>query len=260
MGRDLKTIRDFTTGVVRERRKEAAQKHGDSKASGRQNILELLMDAKTHDDGTYNDDELADHVLNFIIAGRDTTAQALSWTMFHLHQNPKIMEKLVAEIDDALGTSHTPTYEQVKSLAYANAVFHEAIRLCPSVPKALKTAVSDDVWPDGTNVPAGTSVVTATWCMARNKKIWGPDAAIFRPERWIEIPVRSQFEYPAFNAGPRVCLGKAFAELEGVFVLVSILKQYKLKVVNPEKVTYLNSLTLPIKGGLSCILTKRSAP
>ncbi len=93
--------------------------------------------------------------------------------------------------------------------------------------------------------------------MARLEDIWGPDAAVYRPERWLDEAKRpTAYENPAFHCGPRQCLGKAFAELEAVYILVCLLKRYTIKVKDLSKVQYENSVTLPIKNGLGCYITR----
>ncbi|KAL2920132.1 hypothetical protein HK105_200198 [Polyrhizophydium stewartii] len=252
---DRKLIRSFGQSIISQRRAEPEEIR-----SKRSDLLTLLMSMTIDDAGRkYTDDELCDHVLNFIIAGRDTTAQALSWTFYRLSLNPEARQKLVAEIDATLGDATYPTYEQVKGMKYANAVFSEALRLSPSVPKNGKTAVNDCVLPDGTPIPAGAQVGWYTYGMARNPAVWGPDAEEFRPERWLNERIRTQYENMSFNAGPRICLGKALAELEGVFVLVSILRLFDVEAVDPKAVTYKNTLTLPIKGELECRVVQRRA-
>jgi cytochrome P450 len=143
--KDLATVRDFGAKIVKERRLEKGSVE-------RFDILSLFLDAKDINGNLFSDKALAEHVLNFIIAGRDTTAQALSWTVYYLHQNPKAKKKLFAEICATLPRGETPTYDQIKNMKYANAVFHEALRLSPSVPKNSKTALYDDMLPDGYSI------------------------------------------------------------------------------------------------------------
>lgn len=250
--KDLKTLRDFCGKIVKQRRCEPAEAQKD-----KFDILSLFMKVKDPEGNFFDDKALTEHVLNFIIAGRDTTAQALSWTFFYLSQNPAALKKLQDEIQETLGNNSKPTYEQIKGMKYANAVFLEALRLSPSVPKNAKSVVEDDMLPDGisniklgTPLPAGSVVLYSTFIMARDTKIWGPDACEFNPDRWIGAKVPSPFEYVVFNAGPRICLGKAFAELEGVFAIVSLCKIFEISVVEPEKVHYGNSLTFPMRDGL----------
>ena len=94
--------------------------------------------------------------------------------------------------------------------------------------------------------------------MGRTENIWGLDCREYRPERWLEMEKQpSPFDYPVFHAGPRVCLGKSMAELEGLFVLVSVMRQFSFEIHNLHSVKYCQSLTLPMKGGLQVSVQKR---
>jgi len=244
---DLKTMNSFGEKLVRERRAESAEM-----LKSRSDLLSLFMNAKNEHGVPYTDKELTEHVMNFIIAGRDTTAQSLSWSFYYLFKNPKTLEKLVQEIDETLGDKEVPDYDEIRNMKYANAVFHEAIRLSPAVPFNSATALNDDVLPDGTPVPKGAVVGYSPLIMARSTVIWGEDAEEFVPERWIGTKVPSPFEYTPFKCGPRMCLGKAFAELEGVFVMVSVLRKFKYELTSLETVMPAMSLTMPMKHPLKC--------
>ncbi|KAJ3116569.1 Protein kinase alk2 [Phlyctochytrium bullatum] len=255
--RNVALIREFGRTWVRARRAEVADP--TAATDTRSDLLTLFMREET-EDAPLGEDRLVDYVLNFIIAGRDTTAQALSWTFLELLRNPGVMAELVEEIDGVLEDGReVPTYEEVKGMKLANAVFREALRLHPSVPKEMKQANRDDVLPDGTLVKKDMIVLWSPYAMGRCTDIWGPDASKFDPHRWLRMTHQpSPFDYPVFNAGPRVCLGKALAELEGVFVLVSTLRRFSFELaVDASKVTYSNSLTLPMQGGLPVRVTER---
>jgi cytochrome P450 len=139
--KDIKTVQDFCTKIVKQRRLE-------NNSRERFDLLSLFLDAKDINGNPFSDKELAEHVLNFIIAGRDTTAQALSWTVYYLHKNLEAVKKLVAEIKETLPNGESPSYDQIKKMKYTNAVFHDALRLAPSVPKNSKSVLKDDMLPD----------------------------------------------------------------------------------------------------------------
>ena len=126
------------------------------------------MAYKDEDGKMLTDDQLVDQVINFLIAGRDTTAQALSWTIYCLFKNPKCLKVLVDEVDEIMGDGEMPSYDQVKSMKYAKAVMLETLRLYPSVPKSEKMAVKDDILPDGTKIKAGTFFNWSAYC----KSFW----------------------------------------------------------------------------------------
>ncbi|TPX55746.1 hypothetical protein PhCBS80983_g05075 [Powellomyces hirtus] len=252
MTQNVHTVRSFARKIVSARR-------SDPNAHTYDDLLSLFMREDTTADSPDDDEHLVDVVLNFIIAGRDTTAQALSWTIWLLSRNPHAERALLEEIDAVLDAdSDLPSYDQIKLMKYAKAVFSEALRLYPSVPREAKFAVKDITLPDGTFVPAGSTVSWLPYVMGRCTDIWGEDAAAFKPERWLAMEtLPSPYVYPAFNGGPRLCLGKSMAELEGVFVLVVLVKRFKVTVVRPDTVKPGNSLTLPIKDGLSVKIERR---
>ncbi|KAJ3109799.1 Protein kinase alk2 [Phlyctochytrium planicorne] len=276
----VKIIREFGEGIVRDRRREIEENPEEVKKKN--DLLTLFM----KEGEELSNDTLVDYVLNFIIAGRDTTAQALSWTFFMLAHHPSVLATLRAEIDQVLGpydpnsTSRrdSPTYDEVKKeMPYANAVFHETLRLFPSVPKEMKQANRDDVLPDGTAVKEGTMLLWSPYAMGRSEAIWGPTASRYDPSRFLSQKQPSPFSYPVFNAGPRVCLGKNLAELEGVFVLTSVARLFDFELVDERDLKdgakfkasegdvnvfrgrYGNSLTLPMKDGLKVRVSERKA-
>ncbi|KAJ3308870.1 Protein kinase alk2 [Boothiomyces sp. JEL0838] len=246
--RDVEIVRSFGNKVVEDRKVNGNSNGND--------LLSLFMDHRNEDGTALSADELADHVINFILAGRDTTSQALSWTIYCLHQNPKVKAKLIEEIDQVLGDQLIPEYDQIKKMKYANAVFKETLRLYPSVPREGKIAVNDDTLPNGIRVPKGANLAFCPYAMGRSEKIW-QDAVQYKPERWLDGKNPSNYAYVAFMCGPRICLGKNLAELQGVFTLVALFKQFDFKVVDTSKVVQRMSLTLPMKNGLECVVSRR---
>lgn len=91
-------------------------------------LLTLFSNLKSNDGSPlFSDTELSEIVLNFVIAGRDTTAQALSWTFYNLAKNPSVKEELMNEIKNQLGNRNSPNFDDVKEMVYAKAVFHESV-------------------------------------------------------------------------------------------------------------------------------------
>jgi cytochrome P450 len=238
-------VRGVCANVIESRRKANAN------PEKKMDLIGLFMDLKDEKGNpSFSDKELVDLALNFLIAGRDTTAQALSWTFYCFAKNPKAQEKAIQEINQVLGDAEMPTYDQVKNLTYVKACFLETLRLYPSVPRNTKMAVEDDVLPDGTFVPKGTLVGWSSYSMGRNPLIWGSDAEEYRPERWLEMKNQpSPFQFPAFHAGPRSCLGKNMAELEGTFILACFLKRFKFVATDLSHVCNGSSITLGMDNG-----------
>lgn len=241
-------MRNFGRFVIARRRLDVNTEHSD--------LLQLFLDYRDENGKELDDENLVDQVINFIIAGRDTTAQTLSWLFFLLSQNPRVTEKVLEEANLLVGDGEI-TYEDVKSMEYAKAVFKETLRLYPPVARNSKQALADDILPNGARIAAGTQVGFCSYAMGRSKKIWDNPLA-FDPERWIGTAPPSAYKFPAFNAGPRICIGRVAAELQGVYVFVTLLRKYEIKVLNPEKVCQTCSLTLPMKYGMMCKLERKS--
>jgi cytochrome P450 len=200
---------------------------------------------------------MKDMVLNFLIAGRDTTAQGLSWCLYLLMGHPEVEQKMLDEIKEVCGDEEL-TYDQMGRLKYVQAVVDEALRLYPSVPADSKVSVADDTLPDGTFVPAGCVIQFNPYSMGRSKKLWGEDAELFRPERWIGAEMPSAFTYTVFNAGPRECLGKRLAWVEMKAILVGILRTVKLTLAVPrDEILPDVQLIIGMSSGLPCKVEAR---
>ncbi|KAI8358585.1 cytochrome P450 [Mortierella sp. GBAus27b] len=249
-----KLIRDHSLELIQKRRREGYH-------ASKKDLLQLFMEVRDDDGKPLSDELLIDIILNFTIAGRDTTAQALSWMFYLLHRDVSdkdIIKNLTQEVDDVLGGGD-PTYDTYKRQKYAEACFHEALRIYPAVPRNLKLCVKDDVLPDGTRVYAGEWVTWSSYVMGRSERIWGPDAKEYKPSRWINSEKPSQGKFNSFHAGPRVCLGQQFATIEALAVIGMILQSFEISLVEPSKEPqYATSVTFPMLDGLKIRVARRS--
>ena len=227
--RHLKKVLDlFCQGVIQEKR-QAIQKD-DEDAAAQEDLLGLFLKYSKHADESVADEELRDVILNFMVAGRDTTAAGLSWTFYELSKRPDVVDKIVAEVNEVCGPpggSADWSFETVGKLAYTHCVAMEGLRLHPPVPFDSKFAVHSDTWPDGTHIPAGSMVNWIPLGMGRSELIWGPDAAEFKPERFLNATEPSAFRFSAFNAGPRMCLGKPLALMTMKLVMAHLLPRFQ---------------------------------
>jgi len=238
-------LREYSTKIVRELRNKLDGETGDS-------FVGLFLKAAEGQGMPTDDRFMADAVLNFLIAGRDTTAQATSWCMFLIAQNPEVQAKILQEAESVLDGAASLSYDQLSKLPYLDATIREALRLYPSVPMDVKLCLRDDTLPDGTFVPAGCSVAYFAYGMGRSRRIWGEDAKEFRPERWLSMAAPpDSYTYSAFHAGPRECLGKRLAMVEMKTLLFKVLRAFKLTLaVAPEEVKPDVQLTLGMSSGL----------
>ncbi|KAG6974119.1 hypothetical protein JG688_00003213 [Phytophthora aleatoria] len=201
-------------------------------------------------------------ILTFVFAGRDTTAECLTYSFYAIARHPRVQKRIVEELETAKPSTSTKfTFEDVKNMKYLEAVVYEAVRLYPALPYNVKNAVKDDYLPDGTFVPAGVDVVYSPWFMGRNGALWGDDPLEFRPERWLEMSKRpSAYEFPPFQAGPRICLGMNMAVLEAKLFLATTLHRFHVAIAPGEKLDrgYVLKSGLFMDGGLPLQLTPRS--
>lgn len=183
-------------------------------------------------------------------------------------RNPIKLEIIRNEVSSVLKTESSQNDSKVNMTAfrptlmpYVMAVFYEALRLYPPVPFEMKQCEQATTMPDSTFLPKNTILIWCTWAMNRSRLIWGDDADIFRPERWLEngnLISKTAFEYPVFNGGPRTCLGKKMAELVAVQVIATLVLKFDFKAADERERISKNSLTLPMEGGLPCYVRTRS--
>ncbi|VVA38065.1 PREDICTED: cytochrome P450 [Prunus dulcis] len=259
LSRSLVHIEEYLSDVIASRKLELLNQQKDG--NPHDDLLSRFMKKKEN----YSDTFLQHVALNFILAGRDTSSVALSWFFWLVTLNPIIEEKILHEIctvlietrgDDVVSWLEEPLeFEEIDRLIYLKAALSESLRLYPSVPEDSKHAVRDDILPDGTFVPAGSSVTYSIYATGRMKSTWGDDCLEFRPERWLSLDgkrfiMHDSNKYLAFNAGPRICLGKDLAYLQMKSVVASVLLRHRLTLVPGHKVEQKMSLTLFMKHGL----------
>lgn len=164
---------------------------------------------------------LRDQIMAILLAGRDTTAATLSWTIYELANYPAVYAKLRNEILSTVGESRAPTYADLKSMTYLTHTLNETLRLYPAVPYNLRAALEDTTLPGQPGQPdiavlKDDVVIYSTLAMQRREDLYPPvsekfaDPAIFSPDRWDHWTPKA-WHYVPFNGGPRICVGQNFA-------------------------------------------------
>ncbi|SGZ20464.1 BQ5605_C021g09279 [Microbotryum silenes-dioicae] len=268
----VRILDEFCYNLIDERTRAGRNTFtSEKKHDSQTDLLSLYMNIRDEQGKPMSRKQLRDAVLNLIIAGRDTTAQATSWTMIRLLRDPKWIESIRKEADEM---GHLE-YDTFKHLHMTNAVFMEGLRLSPSVPKNGWQAVKDDQLPNGGPfIRGGEYVHWGDYSMAREESIWGPDAKQFNPARWIDadgtVKKMSNYKAHMFNAGYRLCLGMELAKFEGCHLLTAILKKFDLefaegywentpKLDTEDMPKYLPSLTLHLANPLMVRATVRKS-
>lgn len=182
-----------------------------------------------------DEDEIFDEVRTFVPASHETTANALTWTMWLLHQHPEIRTRLQAEVDALPGLPEAADYGR---LAYTRAVVAEAMRLYPPIYVIGRRATAD-MTVDGWHIPAGSRLITSPWVTHRDPRWWGADVEDFRPARWLDEtgqfgldnPGHTRMAYFPFGIGPRICIGEQFAWMEAVLVVATLMRQWSPRIL-----------------------------
>ncbi|KAI3467321.1 hypothetical protein Pfo_023984 [Paulownia fortunei] len=288
LDQNIKTIDDFTYSVIKRRKAEIEESRGISKDEKiKHDILSRFIELSKDPDSNMTDKGLRDVVLNFVIAGRDTTATTLAWAIYMIMSHEDVEEKLYLELKNfeedraeeegvSLNKHHKEdqesfdqramqfagllSYDSLGKLYYLHAVITETLRLYPAVPQDPKGILKDDILPDGTKVKAGGMVTYVPYSMGRMEYNWGPDAASFKPERWLKDGIfqnASPFKFTAFQAGPRICLGKDSAYLQMKMALAILCRFYEFKLVPGHPVKYRMMTILSMANGLKLTVSKR---
>ncbi len=250
--RKLKNARtkldEIIYGFIGERRKSSEDK-GD--------LLSMLLLATDEDGSQMTDKQVRDECLTIFLAGHETTANALTWTWYLLSQHPEIEAKFHAEIDAVLG-NRTAVPEDYPNLKYTEQIFAESMRLYPPAWTVGRLADQDHEL-DGYKIAKGSLILTPMYVMHRDKRFWS-NADEFKPERWETQSIKEagqKFIYFPFGGGVRRCIGEQFAWMEGVLLLATLGKKWKLKLSPDQKIALQPLITLRPKYGMKMQIEKR---
>jgi cytochrome P450 len=191
-------------------------------------LLALLMEARDPETGRAMDDrDIADNLLTFMLAGHETTALALTWSLYLLSIHPAVEAEVRHEIAEVAGGGPLSP-DHLDRLALTRRVIQEAMRLYPPAPILARTAV-EDVPLGEVLIRRGTNVYVPIYALHRHKALWSePDR--FDPDRFLPeaAKARDRYAYLPFGAGPRICIGMSFALVEATAVLATILRDVRL--------------------------------
>ncbi|MFB6519808.1 cytochrome P450 [Streptomyces sp. NPDC056401] len=230
-------------GIIAERRSTAA-------GATDEDLLSLLAAASSVDDGEFDATELREQVLIFLLAGHETTATSLAFSLHLLARHPELQDRARAEITAVLG-DRTPGAADLDRLPYLTQVLKEAMRLYPAAPVLGRRSVAA-AEVDGHTIPAGADVIVAPWVTHRHPGYW-PDPERFDPDRFTPEAeaARPRYAWMPFGGGPRACIGQHFSMLESVIALAMLLRAYEFEAVDTE-VSVTAGITLRTTGPARC--------
>jgi cytochrome P450 len=223
--------------------------------------------------GRMTDLQLKDEVMTIFLAGHETTSNALTWSLYLLSQHPTVEDRLYDELQSVLGESESsssssisgisgsrlPTVEDIPKLVYTEKVFRESMRLYPPAWTIGRQAINDyEV--DKYVIPAGSIVLMSQYIMHHNQNYYS-DPDLFYPDRWtkeakLRIP---RFSYFPFGGGIRSCVGEPFAWQEGILLLATICKQWRMHHDPKHRVELKPLITLRPKYGMRMKLERRKS-
>lgn len=239
------------------------------KGNIRNNLLSTLLLARSQADekGTATKDkgnnrltekQVRDEVMTLFLAGHETTANALTWTFYLISQYPSVETLIVKELRSVLdGGKRPPTVEDISKFQYLRKVFTESLRLYPPVWAIGREAIVD-VTMGGYTIPVGSILVMSQYISHRDPRFF-PQPDAFIPDRWT-FKMKStlhKFAYFPFGGGPRICMGEPLAWMEGILLLVTILRYWKMEILSGHPVVPHPLITLRPKYGIKMIIRPR---
>lgn len=224
----------------------------------RQELIALLVNAKDEDGvyQAYQDWEVRDEAIVILIAGHETTANAMTWAFHHLARNPGASSRVREELTTVCG-DRAPTLEDYGRLEYLRAVCDETLRMSPPVFFMGRQALQDCTVGEYF-IPKGTLIQPATFVM-HHDPVFFPEPSVFRPERWLEESIKNvpKLAYIPFGGGSRVCIGEGFAKMELVLVLATLLQKWSPESFGDKEVVADAKMVYQPKGGLPMRLRRR---
>ncbi|MBL7777201.1 MAG: cytochrome P450 [Chitinophagales bacterium] len=235
--------------IINQRRNEGVSKD---------DLLSMLLDARDEDTGEAMDNkQLRDEVMTIFLAGNETSANALTWMLYLLSQNPEAEEKMICEIDGKLDAGVELTFDNVLQFQYVRMVIDESMRLFPPAWSVGRRNYEDDTL-GGYHIQKGTNVLIPIIYYHRSEKYWD-EPLKFKPERFAP-EVRNKidrFVYFPFGGGPRLCIGNNFALIEMQLILIQLYRKFRFRLKPGFQVDMEPLITLKPKDGLMMKVERR---
>lgn len=248
--RALVQLDEIVLSLIAERRKSNDRPR---------DLLTMLLEAEDEESGErMSDKELRDEVLTLVLAGHETTANALSWTFYLLSQSPEAATALHRELDEVLGGPlESLDLAKLSELRFTEATLKESMRIYPPVWSIGRSCdVPDEI--AGARLPKGSLVFLSPYVTHRNPRLW-PEPERFDPLRFLSPEIESlpKYAYFPFGGGPRICIGNSFAMMEARIILAALASRFSLSLHPEQRVVPEPLITLRPKYGLRMFVTQR---
>jgi cytochrome P450 len=243
-------VRNIDNVIAEIVRGHVASDHGED-------LLSILLSSRDEIGRPMPERELRDEIVTLFLAGHETTANAMAWTLYLLARHPSVEALLVSELRCVLGDRH-PTSSDLPHLKYTLQVIKESMRLYPPVGGIGREAITGMKLGEY-SVPAGTNIFISQWLMHRNPRFFEEPTA-FKPERWTTEFERAlpALAYLPFGGGPRLCIGAAFAMTEMTVLLAMIARRFRLSLVSEHEIKPVFSISL--RPGEAMMMRVSAAP
>jgi cytochrome P450 len=245
----LATVDKTVWDVIHDRQRSTAGRDDD--------LLGLLLSVRDEDGEPLPLKRVRDEACTFMLAGHETTANALAWMWYLLAINQDARERMLAEVDTVLG-GRRPTFADIDWLPWTQACFMEAMRLFPPAWIVPRECVQDDVIA-GHKIERGAGILIPIHSLHHDERFW-PEPEVFDPTRFLPENTRTHHRcsYLPFGAGRRVCAGKAFAVIEGTMVTALMSQRFTYELVPGYPIQPEATLTLRPRYGLPMIARRRT--
>ncbi|XP_069714890.1 cholesterol 24-hydroxylase [Phaenicophaeus curvirostris] len=244
--------------LLRRVGKECIDQRREAIRNGKEASLDILTQILKGDalEETTDDEGILDNFITFFVAGHETTANQLSFTVMALAQHPEILERVQVEVDEVLGSKRDIDYEDLGKLTYLSQVLKESLRLYPPVPGTVRWLEKERII-NNVRIPANTTLIFSTYIMGRMESYF-KDPLTFNPDRFSKDAPKPYYCYFPFSLGPRSCIGQVFAQMEAKVVMAKLLQRFEFQLVPGQSFKLLDAGTIRPLDGVMCKLKLRS--
>ena len=244
----VKRLDDYVAGLIK-RRWTLRQIEQTQSTGRRPDVLDKVLSAVAEADwGPSAIKQVCEEVKTFILAGHETSASMLAWTLYELTNNPQCLERVKAEAHEVFGNGRTlsdiPARGELDGLRYTECCLRESLRKYSVVPSVVRVA-SEAIEAEGYYIEKGATIMINMQGTHHDPQFW-PEPSVYKPERFLNPDTIQPYTFIAFAEGPRMCLGQFLSLLETKTVLAYLVYHYTFEVVNKDTAGLKHPFMVPI--------------